>query len=226
MEGPRRGASPRDRRRRARPDRRGTRWPAGPGSGATSSSARTSRRVSHTPGRDTPGGIVHGHGRARAYPPSPARAGMKVRSETAHFFPPKRKSVCFSFQSPGRASAIMADEGGGSRLDRLLRLLETGSSPAARHEAARQIGELASAHPNQLPNLLRRVRTQIRNRAGARPPRRVRFALRRRSRGPTTIRAGRPRVRARARGHDDETPSARVRIHVCEARLRYRRRRD
>jgi len=54
----------------------------------------------------------------------------------------------------------MADDGGGSRLDRLLRLLETGSSPAARHEAARQIGELASAHPNQLPNLLRRVRPQ------------------------------------------------------------------
>ena len=51
----------------------------------------------------------------------------------------------------------MAQEGGGSRLDRLLRLLETGSTPAARNEAARQIGELASLHPNQLPNLLRRV---------------------------------------------------------------------
>lgn len=48
-------------------------------------------------------------------------------------------------------------EGGGSRLDRLLRLLETGSTPAARNEAARQIGELAALHSNQLPNLLRRV---------------------------------------------------------------------
>ena len=99
VEGPRRGASPRDRRRRARPDRRGTRWPTGPGSGAASSSARTSRRVCHTPGRDTPGGIVHGHGRARAYPPSPARAGMKVRSETAHFFPRRGKASAFRFIS-------------------------------------------------------------------------------------------------------------------------------
>ena len=52
----------------------------------------------------------------------------------------------------------MAEEGGGSRLDRLLRLIEAGSTPAARNEAARQIGEIASHHPNQLPNLLRRVR--------------------------------------------------------------------
>ena len=55
----------------------------------------------------------------------------------------------------------MAQEGGGSRLDRLLRLLETGSTPAARNEAARQIGELASLHSNQLPNLLRRVSVEI-----------------------------------------------------------------
>ena len=47
---------------------------------------------------------------------------------------------------------------GGSRLDRLMKLLETGSTPAARHEAARQIGELAALHTHQLPNLLRRVR--------------------------------------------------------------------
>jgi TATA-binding protein-associated factor len=57
----------------------------------------------------------------------------------------------------------MADkDAGGSRLDRLLRLLESGSTPAARHEAARQIGELAAAHANQLPNLLRRVRSRAR----------------------------------------------------------------
>ena len=37
----------------------------------------------------------------------------------------------------------MAEEGGGSRLDRLLRLIEAGSTPAARNEAARQIGEIA-----------------------------------------------------------------------------------
>ena len=55
----------------------------------------------------------------------------------------------------------MAEEGGGSRLDRLLRLIEAGSTPAARNEAARQIGEIASHHPNQLPNLLRRVRSHV-----------------------------------------------------------------
>ena len=167
-----------------------------------------------------------GEGHARRYRPWAwpcASLSSKPRaqeSETVVFLTEKRRASLFvSGVIRWRASAIMADDGGGSRLDRLLRLLETGSTPAARHEAARQIGELASAHPNQLPNLLRRVRTQIRNRAGARPPRRVRFALRRRSRGPTAIRAGRPRIRARARGHDDETPSARVRIqsarHVC-----------
>ena len=46
-------------------------------SSSASSTARASRRVSRTPGRDTPGGIVHGHGRARAYPPSPARRKVK-----------------------------------------------------------------------------------------------------------------------------------------------------
>ena len=132
------------------------------------------------------------------------RATKRLVSELSQFFlrSDSRKSVCFSFpvSFAGRSSAIMADEGGGSRLDRLLRLLETGSTPAARHEAARQIGELASAHPNQLPNLLRRVRTPIRNRAGARPPRRVRFALRRRSRGtPRGLRVTSPVSSARAR---------------------------
>ena len=54
-------------------------------------------------------------------------------------------------------------EAGGSRLDRLIRLLDTGSSPEARREAARQIGELAASHANQLPNLLRRVRAHLRS---------------------------------------------------------------
>jgi hypothetical protein len=122
-----------------------------------------------------------GEGHARLYRPWAwpcASLSSKPRapeSETVVFLTESRASLFVSGVIRRRASAIMADDGGGSRLDRLLRLLETGSSPAARHEAARQIGELASAHPNQLPNLLRRVRTQIRNRAGARPPRRVRF---------------------------------------------------
>lgn len=54
-------------------------------------------------------------------------------------------------------------EAGGSRLDRLIRLLDTGSSLEARREAARQIGELAASHANQLPNLLRRVRAHLRS---------------------------------------------------------------
>ena len=176
--------------------------------------ARERRRVlvrPHLPsglphaGRDTPGGIVHGHGRARAYPPSPARAGMKVRSETAHFFLEEEKRLLFPFRFISPSRAIMADDGGGSRLDRLLRLLETGSSPAARNEAARQIGELASAHPNQLPNLLRRVRTQIRNRAGARPPGRVRFRCAEDLADPRDSRATSPGSSARARSRRRDT---------------------
>ena len=86
----------------------------------------------------------------------------------------------------------MADkDGGGSRLDRLLRLLETGSTPAARHEAARQIGELAAAHSNQLPNLLRRVR-----------PRRFVAGC------PNPILRGsrRPRLRRARRAHRTDAP--------------------
>lgn len=118
----------------------------------------------------------------------------------------------------------MADDGGGSRLDRLLRLLETGSSPAARNEAARQIGELASAHPNQLPNLLRRVRTQIRNRAGARPPGRVRFRCAEDLADPRDSRATSPGSSARARSRRRDTVFH-LRIHPAWL-ARYRRRRD
>lgn len=57
----------------------------------------------------------------------------------------------------------MSGEAGGSRLDRLIKLLDTGSSVDARREAARQIGELAASHANQLPNLLRRVRAHLRS---------------------------------------------------------------
>ena len=57
----------------------------------------------------------------------------------------------------------MADkDAGGSRLEQAEKPVESGSTPAARHEAARQIGELAAAHANQLPNLLRRVRSRAR----------------------------------------------------------------
>ena len=57
----------------------------------------------------------------------------------------------------------MSADAGGSRLDRLIKLLDTGSTPEARREAARQIGELAASHASQLPNLLRRVRAHLRS---------------------------------------------------------------
>lgn len=50
-----------------------------------------------------------------------------------------------------------------TRLDRLLNLLETGSTPAIRQTAASQIGEIQKIHPYDLQNLLRRVRIVLRN---------------------------------------------------------------
>ncbi|XP_076940900.1 TATA-binding protein-associated factor BTAF1-like [Bidens hawaiensis] len=44
-----------------------------------------------------------------------------------------------------------------SRLQRLLTLLETGSTQATRFTAARQIGEIAKLHPQDLSSLLRKV---------------------------------------------------------------------
>ena len=44
------------------------------------------------------------------------------------------------------------------RLDRLLVLLESGSTPVARKAAAEQIGEIQKLHPHELNNLLRKVK--------------------------------------------------------------------
>ena len=53
---------------------------------------------------------------------------------------------------------------GSSRLDRLLQLLDSGSTQSARAEAASQIGELAAQNPkSMLPNVLRRVRAYLRS---------------------------------------------------------------
>lgn len=43
------------------------------------------------------------------------------------------------------------------RLDRLLLLLDTGSTPVTRKAAASQLGEVQKLHPHELPNLLARV---------------------------------------------------------------------
>eukprot|EP00052_Salpingoeca_macrocollata_P027428 m.260540 g.260540 ORF g.260540 m.260540 type:complete len:1806 (-) comp22741_c1_seq1:25-5442(-) len=51
-----------------------------------------------------------------------------------------------------------------TRLDRLLQLLEQGSTPATRKAAAQQIGEVQKYHPHDLQQLLRRVHTCLRSR--------------------------------------------------------------
>ena len=43
-----------------------------------------------------------------------------------------------------------------SRLDRLLQIVDTGSTPATRKVAAEQIGAVQKQHPHELYNLLRR----------------------------------------------------------------------
>ena len=47
--------------------------------------------------------------------------------------------------------------GGGSRLERLLALLQQGTTESARLAAARQLGELQRHHPRQLHHLLQRI---------------------------------------------------------------------
>jgi hypothetical protein len=44
-----------------------------------------------------------------------------------------------------------------SRLNRLLTLLDTGSTQATRLTAAKQIGDIAKSHPQDLSSLLRKV---------------------------------------------------------------------
>ncbi|KAK9823112.1 hypothetical protein WJX72_000353 [[Myrmecia] bisecta] len=53
----------------------------------------------------------------------------------------------------------MNSSSGGSRLEKLLALLEGGTSAAVRKAAGRQIANIAAAHPAQLPSLLRKVST-------------------------------------------------------------------
>ncbi|KAF5829237.1 armadillo-type protein [Dunaliella salina] len=47
--------------------------------------------------------------------------------------------------------------GGSSRLEKLLRLLECGTSDATRKAAAKQIVEITKSHPQQLPSVIRKV---------------------------------------------------------------------
>lgn len=47
------------------------------------------------------------------------------------------------------------------RLDRLVLLLDTGSTAAVRQTAAQQLGEIQKQHPTELYNLLSRVRITL-----------------------------------------------------------------
>lgn len=47
------------------------------------------------------------------------------------------------------------------RLDRLLLLLDTGSTPVIRRTAAQQLGEVQKLHPHELNNLLNRVHMKL-----------------------------------------------------------------
>ena len=49
------------------------------------------------------------------------------------------------------------------RLDRLFVLLEAGAGPATRRAAARQLGEVQKAHPEELHRLLGRLMTHLRS---------------------------------------------------------------
>ncbi|PKI63766.1 hypothetical protein CRG98_015836 [Punica granatum] len=50
-----------------------------------------------------------------------------------------------------------------SRLNRLLTLLDTGSTQATRFAAARQIGDIAKSHPQDLTSLLKKVAQYLRS---------------------------------------------------------------
>uniref|UniRef100_A0A7M5XDP0 Mot1 central domain-containing protein n=1 Tax=Clytia hemisphaerica TaxID=252671 RepID=A0A7M5XDP0_9CNID len=50
-----------------------------------------------------------------------------------------------------------------TRLDRLLVILDTGSTPVTRKAAAKQLGEIQKLHPHELPNLLGRVFVYLRS---------------------------------------------------------------
>lgn len=50
-----------------------------------------------------------------------------------------------------------------SRLNRLLTLLDTGSTQSTRFAAARQIGDIAKSHPRDLTSLLKKVAQYLRS---------------------------------------------------------------
>ncbi|KAI9598492.1 hypothetical protein BDF19DRAFT_393058 [Syncephalis fuscata] len=52
-----------------------------------------------------------------------------------------------------------------SRLDRLVLLLSTGSTPAVRQTAARQLGDVQKQYPHELPHLLSRVLLHLRSKS-------------------------------------------------------------
>ncbi|KAK0602735.1 hypothetical protein LWI29_036474 [Acer saccharum] len=66
-----------------------------------------------------------------------------------------------SLSLPARVVRLVARQS--SRLNRLLTLLDTGSTQATRFTAARQIGDIAKSHPQDLNSLLRKVSQYLRS---------------------------------------------------------------
>lgn len=52
-----------------------------------------------------------------------------------------------------------------TRLDRLLVILDTGSTPVTRRAAGKQLGEVQKLHPHELPNLLKRVQIHLKSKS-------------------------------------------------------------
>lgn len=65
--------------------------------------------------------------------------------------------ICFSFILVNNIYSFT------TRLDRLFVLLEAGAGPATRRAAARQLGEVQKAHPEELHRLLGRLMTHLRS---------------------------------------------------------------
>ncbi|MCO5611453.1 hypothetical protein L7F22_065706 [Adiantum nelumboides] len=87
-------------------------------------------------------------------------------SHLIHIFPlsaPSR-SVVFYAGSPRRHEARNMAQQQSSRLNRLLTLLDTGSTLVTRRTAARQIGEIAKTRPEDLHALLKKVYPLLHNR--------------------------------------------------------------
>lgn len=97
---------------------------------------------------------------------------LKFADITSHPYPPAITATLTLLKSLSRLDGYTVSNFGISqptdevydlpllhnRLDRLVLLLDTGSTAAVRQTAAQQLGEIQKQHPSELYNLLSRVR--------------------------------------------------------------------